>query len=78
MQTNVLDRFAGMIRIESRIPSKSMAVSIYSCRAGAASSESKVSEGSELENVVVYLEGNTLSQSSSPAHRGEEGNSSRH
>jgi plastocyanin len=51
----------GSIQIESKIPSISMAVSIYSRRVGSSPSEGKMPEHSEWENVVIYLERNSIS-----------------
>jgi len=46
----------GIVRIQSRIQPKSMAISIYSRRSGSSVVASAPSPTNELENVVLYLE----------------------
>jgi plastocyanin len=55
----------GAVRIESPIKSKSLAVSIYSRRSDSAAGGSPAAVANEVENVIVYLEGDFLGGGSS-------------
>lgn len=59
----------GVVRIESKIQPRSMAINFYSRRGGPAVAPRTTAPASELENVVVYLEGNLQSAKVAPLHR---------
>ena len=55
----VASEIHGSVRIQSRIQPKSMAISMYSRRSGRSTGAPIPSPVNEVENVVLYLEGNT-------------------